>query len=71
MHAYDEAIAATSTKQCPWYIVPADDKRNARLIVSEIVLGLLDGLDLNYPPTGPERRRELQAIRRQLSKQPR
>jgi PPK2 family polyphosphate:nucleotide phosphotransferase len=67
MHAYGEAIAATSTKQNPWYIVPADDKRNARLIVSEIVVGLLNGLDLGYPPTGPERRRELQAIRRRLS----
>ena len=67
MHAYGEAIAATSTKQNPWYIVPADDKRNARLIVSEIVVGLLEGLDLNYPPTGAERRRELQAIRRRLS----
>jgi polyphosphate kinase 2 (PPK2 family) len=67
MHAYGEAIAATSTKQSPWYIVPADDKRNARLIVSEIVAGLLDGLDLQYPPAGPERRRELQAIRRRLS----
>ncbi|HSS12497.1 MAG TPA: hypothetical protein VLL04_01300, partial [Rhizomicrobium sp.] len=67
MRAYGEDIAATSTRQCPWYIVPADDKRNARLIVSEIVVGLLDGLDLHYPPTGAERRRELQAIRRRLS----
>ena len=67
MHAYEEAIAATSTKENPWYIVPADDKKNARLIVSEIVVGLLNGLDLRYPPTGPERRRELQAIRRRLS----
>ncbi len=68
MHAYQEAIAATSTKQCPWYIVPADDKRNARLIVSHIILNHLEELDLRYPAVGAERKRELQAIRRSLSK---
>jgi PPK2 family polyphosphate:nucleotide phosphotransferase len=68
MHAYQEAISATSTKDSPWYIVPADDKRNARLIVSQILLQLLEGLDLSYPQTGPDRARELQAIRRRLAK---
>jgi PPK2 family polyphosphate:nucleotide phosphotransferase len=68
MHAYQEAIGATSTKECPWYIVPADDKLNARLIVSHILLDTLQRLDLHYPDVGPERRRELQAIRRRLSK---
>lgn len=68
MHAYQEAIAATSTKQCPWYIVPADYKRNARLIVSHIILNHLEELDLRYPAVGAERKRELQAIRRRLSK---
>lgn len=68
MHAYQEAIAATSTEQCPWYIVPADDKRNARLIVSQIILNQLAQLDLSYPAVSDERRRELQAIRRKLSK---
>ena len=66
MHAYQEALAATSTKQAPWYVVPADDKQNARLIVSQIVLETLDGLNMCYPPTGPERKRELQAIRKRL-----
>jgi PPK2 family polyphosphate:nucleotide phosphotransferase len=66
MHAYQEAMTATSTKQSPWYIVPADDKENARLIVSRILVETLESLDMRYPPTSPERRRELQAIRRRL-----
>ena len=68
MHAYQEALAATSTKQSPWYVVPADDKENARLIVSQIVVETLEQLDMRYPPTSPERRRELQAIRRRLTR---
>ncbi|MEO8301821.1 MAG: ADP-polyphosphate phosphotransferase [Rhizomicrobium sp.] len=68
MRAYQEALAATSTKQAPWYIVPADDKENARLIVSRIVVETLESLGMRYPPASPERRRELQAIRRRLAK---
>jgi len=69
MRAYQEALAATSTKHAPWYIVPADDKQNARLIVSRVILDTLEGLKMRYPPTSPERRRELQAIRRRLTKE--
>ena len=69
MRAYQEALAATSTKHAPWYIVPADDKQNARLIVSQVILDTLEGLKMRYPPTSPERRRELQAIRRRLTKE--
>ncbi len=47
--AYAEAITATSTADCPWYVVPADDKRTARLIISEVICDLLDSLDLRYP----------------------
>src|SRR6185312_6555377 len=68
MHAYQETISATSTQACPWYIVPADDKRNARLIVSQIILNKLGELGLSYPSVDSERKRELQAIRRKLSK---
>ena len=67
MHAYQEALGATSTEQAPWYIVPADDKQNARLIVSQIILDTLEGLKMRYPPTSPERERELQAIRKRLA----
>ena len=48
--------------------MPADDKENARLIVSKIVLDTLDGLKMSYPKTGAKRRQELQAIRKRLAK---
>jgi PPK2 family polyphosphate:nucleotide phosphotransferase len=68
MTAYEECLGATSTSHSPWYVVPADDKENARLIVSQIVLDTLDGLDLTYPKTSASRRRELLAIRKSLAK---
>ncbi len=52
----------------PWYVVPADDKENARLIVSQIVLDTLEGLEMTYPKTGAKRRQELQSIRKRLAK---
>lgn len=66
MKAYEDCLAATSTRQSPWYVVPADDKKNARLIVSQIILDSLKSLKMAYPKTTPQRRRELQAIRKQL-----
>jgi PPK2 family polyphosphate:nucleotide phosphotransferase len=66
MRAYQACLAATSTEAAPWYIVPADDKDNARLIVSQIVLDALAGLNPTFPFTTPKRRRELKAIRRRL-----
>jgi PPK2 family polyphosphate:nucleotide phosphotransferase len=68
MHAYQACLAATSSKEAPWYIVPADDKQTARLIVSQVILDRLAGLDLRYPPTSAQRRRELQVIRKRLLK---
>jgi PPK2 family polyphosphate:nucleotide phosphotransferase len=68
MRAYEECIRATSTKEAPWYVVPADDKENARLIVSQIVLDTLEALKMTYPKTSDERRQELQAIRKRLEK---
>ncbi len=67
MIAYEECLAATSTSDAPWYVVPADDKENARLIVSQIILDTLEGLDMSYPKTTDERRRELLEIRKQLT----
>jgi len=66
MKAYGECLGATSTPDSPWYIVPADDKENARLIVSRIILDTLEGLKMSYPNTTAKRRRELMAIRKQL-----
>ncbi|HUI60837.1 MAG TPA: ADP-polyphosphate phosphotransferase [Steroidobacteraceae bacterium] len=67
MQAYEQCLSATSTAESPWYVVPADDKRNARLIVSSIVLQTLKGLRMSWPKPSPQRRRELLAIRRRLS----
>jgi PPK2 family polyphosphate:nucleotide phosphotransferase len=67
MTAFEECLSATSTKDCPWYIVPADDKENARLIVSQIVLDTLEGLKMAYPKTNAKRQRELESIRKRLA----
>ena len=66
--AYEDCLAATSNRRAPWYIVPADDKDNARLIVSQVVLDTLDSLKLSYPKPGPDHKKELLAIRKQLAK---
>ena len=68
MKAYEHCLSATSTKDAPWYVVPADDKENARLIVSRIVLDTFEELKMSYPKTSAKRRRELQSIRKQLAK---
>jgi hypothetical protein len=68
MKAYEECLHATSTRHAPWYIVPADDKENARLIVSQIVLDALGGFKMAYPKTTAKRRLELLAIKKLLAK---
>lgn len=65
--AYEECLGATSTKDSPWYIVPADDKDNARLIVSQILVDLLEGLQLHYPRSDARHRRKLAGFRRRLT----
>ena len=66
MKVYGDCLGATSSKDAPWYVVPADDKENARLIVSQIVLDTLDGLKMAFPKTSPARRKELLSIRGSL-----
>jgi PPK2 family polyphosphate:nucleotide phosphotransferase len=68
MHVYEDCLSATSTKTAPWYVVPADDKYNARLIISRVVIDALRGLKMSYPKMTRTRRDELQAIRKQLEK---
>jgi PPK2 family polyphosphate:nucleotide phosphotransferase len=68
MRAYEDCLDATSTRSAPWHVVPADDKLNARLIVSRVVIEALQELDMSYPKVSAARRRELQAIRKQLAK---
>jgi PPK2 family polyphosphate:nucleotide phosphotransferase len=68
MEAYADCLGATSTQHAPWYVVPADDKQSARLIVSQIVVDTLEGLGMTFPNSSAKRRRELLAIRAQLTK---
>jgi PPK2 family polyphosphate:nucleotide phosphotransferase len=68
MKAYEECLSMTSTRDAPWYVVPADDKENARLIVSQIVLDTFEELEMTYPKTSAKRRQELQSIRKRLAK---
>ena len=65
--AFAEAIGATSTAHAPWYIVPADDKPNARLIVSQIIVDTLEALGLTYPEADARQRRELKKVKALLS----
>ena len=65
--AYEECLSATSTKAAPWYVVPADDKLSARLYVSQILLETMEDLNMSYPETTPERRKELDAMRKLLA----
>ena len=67
MKAYEACLGATSTAHAPWYIVPADDKKNARLIVSTILHKTLRELKMCYPAVDAQRRRELQTLRRLLT----
>jgi PPK2 family polyphosphate:nucleotide phosphotransferase len=67
MTAYEKCLGATSTKHAPWYVVPADDKLNARLIVSRILLDAVEALPLRYPKSDAARRRELKMLRKQLA----
>ncbi|HET6464007.1 MAG TPA: ADP-polyphosphate phosphotransferase [Nitrospiria bacterium] len=66
--AYEDCLSATSTPRAPWHVVPADDKENTHLVISQIILDTLRGLKLHYPKTSPARRKELRALRAQLAK---
>ncbi len=68
MKAYEACLSATSTHHAQWYVVPADDKENARLVVSQIVLDALTELKMAYPKTTAKRERELKSIRKLLTK---
>jgi len=68
MKAYEDCFRATSTRHAPWYVVPADDKNNARLIVSQIIVDAMRQLKMAYPRTTAKRRLELRAIKKLLVK---
>jgi len=64
--AFGTCLEETTTDYAPWYVVPADDKKNARLIISEIVLETLRSMGMEYPKTTPERHAELLEIKKAL-----
>jgi len=66
--AYGDALSATNTDEARWHIVPADEERNARLIVSAIVMDAFDALKLHFPQLSPGDKRHLQSIRRKLAR---
>jgi polyphosphate kinase 2 (PPK2 family) len=66
MHAYEDAIQSTATEECPWYVIPADDKKNMRLIVSAAILAEMQSMKLKYPELPPEQKKHLLAAKRFL-----
>jgi PPK2 family polyphosphate:nucleotide phosphotransferase len=66
--AYEDCLSATSTDDSPWFVVPADDKQNARLIISQIILDTLTSLKLSFPEMTKERQKELKTIRKMLER---
>jgi PPK2 family polyphosphate:nucleotide phosphotransferase len=68
IEAYESCIEATSSDDAPWYVIPADDKKNTRLLVSRIVLDTLESMNLKFPKTSPVRHKELLDIRKRLEK---
>jgi PPK2 family polyphosphate:nucleotide phosphotransferase len=66
--AYEECLAATSTEHAPWFVVPADDKLNARLIISQAVSEALKDLKMEYPKADKARLKELQSLKKLLAK---
>jgi PPK2 family polyphosphate:nucleotide phosphotransferase len=68
MAAYEECLAATTTKAAPWYAVPADDKQNARLIISRVITETMRDMKMDYPALGKDKLKELRQIRKSLEK---
>ncbi|HEY7508746.1 MAG TPA: polyphosphate kinase 2 family protein [Vicinamibacteria bacterium] len=67
MDAYEDMIRHTSTKEAPWYVVPADRKWFARLVVADAIVDTLESLDLHYPKVDDAKRAELDAARKLLA----
>jgi polyphosphate kinase 2 (PPK2 family) len=67
--AYEDCLSATSSEFAPWYAVPADEKRNARLIVSQIIVETMKSLRIDYPVADKRHLKELKKIKRALQKE--
>src|SRR5436190_16268661 len=63
MNAYEELIKHTSTEKSPWYVVPADNKNYARIVIASAIINALDDMNLEYPKVSDEKIKELQEIK--------
>jgi PPK2 family polyphosphate:nucleotide phosphotransferase len=68
MRAYEDCLSSTSTDDCPWYVIPADDKENARLLIADIIVDTMRNLKLQYPVLDSRRQKDLNAAKRSLLK---
>ena len=66
MNAYEELIKHTATKNSPWYVVPADNKAYARIVVASAIINTLDSIGLEYPKVSKEKLAELADIKKEL-----
>ena len=66
--AYEECLRNTASKSCPWYIVPGDDKENARLIISQILVDRFKAMRLEYPKLTHEEKNKLKKLKSLLAK---
>ncbi len=66
--AYEDCLSTTSTEHAPWFVVPADDKLNARIVISGIILDAMKRLKMGYPAPDRQRLKELQAMKKLLAK---
>ena len=66
---YGEAISETSTKNSPWYIIPADEKSFTRLVISEVIIDTLNKLDMKYPSLSEDQIKNLELYKKQLSEE--
>ncbi len=64
--AYEDMIRNTASEHAPWYVVPADNKWFTRIVVSGVIVETLESLDLAYPKVDEQKRRELEAAKKQL-----
>lgn len=69
MHTYEDCIGSTTSNEAPWYVIPADDKRNARLIIAKTIVETFESLDMHYPEVDEQRKQELQRMRGLLAAQ--
>ena len=66
MNAYEDLIQNTATKDSPWYVVPADNKSYARIVIASAIINALDDMDLEYPKVSDEKIAELNEVKKAL-----